>query len=140
MAKSCSTRTSGRTTFPSLGGIPWSNPTGSPSIWRAACVRGPVSATGPAARTQRWDLLVGYGDGKIRLYRGLAGAGDFNGNGALDADDFTILVKALDKPVPAAGSPCDLNYDGVVNNLDLRLFADRAGWPNSNGVPSDKDQ
>jgi hypothetical protein len=71
-----------------------------------------------------WDLLVGYGDGKIHLYRGIPKAGDFNGNGTLDADDFTILVKALDKPVPAGGSPCDLNKDGVVDNLDLRLFAD----------------
>jgi hypothetical protein len=80
-----------------------------------------------------WDLLVGYGDGKIRLYRNFQKAGDssragtlgdFNSNGALDADDFTTLVKALDKPAPVTGSPCDLNYDGLVNNLDLRLFAD----------------
>jgi hypothetical protein len=71
-----------------------------------------------------WDLLVGYGDGKIRLYRGIPKAGDFSGNGTLDADDFTILVKALDKPVPVGGSPADLNKDGVVDNLDLRLFAD----------------
>ncbi|MCX5646439.1 MAG: FG-GAP-like repeat-containing protein [Phycisphaerae bacterium] len=71
-----------------------------------------------------WDLLVGYGDGKIRLYRGNPKAGDFNSNGTLDAEDFTILVKALDMPVPVGGSPCDLNQDGVVNDLDLRIFAD----------------
>jgi WD40 repeat protein len=70
-----------------------------------------------------WDLLVGYGDGKIRLYRGNPKACDFNSNGTLDADDFTILVKALDKPVPVGGSSCDLNQDGVVNDLDLRIFA-----------------
>ena len=52
-----------------------------------------------------WDLLVGYGDGKVRLYRGLPKAGDFDGDGALDGDDFTILVQALDKPVPVGGSP-----------------------------------
>ena len=75
------------------------------------------------AGSAHWDLLVGYGDGKIRLYRGLK-AGDFNGNGTLDADDLTALTKALDKPVPAGGSPYDLNKDGVVNLLDLRLFAD----------------
>jgi len=69
-----------------------------------------------------WDLLVGYGDGKIHLYRGIPKTGDFNGDGAIDGADFTLLVKALDKP--AAGSPCDLNKDGVVDNLDLRLFAD----------------
>jgi hypothetical protein len=80
-----------------------------------------------------WDLLVGYGDGKIRLYRGNPQAGDFNGkgtlgdfnsNGTLDADDFTILVKTLDRPVPVGGSPADLNQDRVVNDLDLRIFAD----------------
>ncbi len=71
-----------------------------------------------------WDLLVGYGDGKIHLYRGIPKAGDFDGNGTLDADDFTVLVQALGKPVPPEGSPADLNGDGVVDNLDLRLFAD----------------
>jgi WD40 repeat protein len=71
-----------------------------------------------------WDLLVGYGDGKIRLYRGLPKAGDLNGDGVVDGDDFTILCKALDQPVPLGGSPADLNHDGVVDNLDLRLFAD----------------
>ena len=76
------------------------------------------------SKDKHWDLLVGYGDGKIRLYRGLAGAGDFNGNGVLDSDDFTILVKALDKLVPMGGSPCDLNEDGAVNILDLQVFAD----------------
>jgi hypothetical protein len=71
-----------------------------------------------------WDLLVGYGDGKIRLYRGIPKVGDFSGNGTLDGDDFTILVKALDKPIPAPGAPADLNKDGFVDVLDLRLFAD----------------
>jgi WD40 repeat protein len=71
-----------------------------------------------------WDLLVGYGDGKIHLYRGIPKTGDFDGSGTLDAEDFTLLVRALDKPVPVGGSPTDLNKDGVVDNLDLRLFAD----------------
>ena len=71
-----------------------------------------------------WDLLVGYGDGKIRLYRGLPKQGDLDGDGTLDGDDLTILAKALDKPIPAEGSPADLNRDGLVNILDLRLFAD----------------
>jgi len=76
------------------------------------------------AKDGYWDLLVGYGDGKIRLYRGLPRPGDFNADGLLDGNDFTILVKALDKPVPPGGSPCDLNGDGAVDLLDLRLFAD----------------
>jgi hypothetical protein len=71
-----------------------------------------------------WDLLVGYGDGKVRLYRGLPKPGDFDLDDDLDGDDFTILVKALDQPIPPDGTPADLNADGVVDTLDLRLFAD----------------
>ncbi|MBN1508070.1 MAG: hypothetical protein JW955_14560 [Sedimentisphaerales bacterium] len=71
-----------------------------------------------------WDLLVGYGDGKVRLYRGIAKTGDFDADGELDADDFTFLVKALDQPIPPEGTAADLNGDGAVDDLDLRLFAD----------------
>ena len=71
-----------------------------------------------------WDLLVGYGDGKVRLYRGLPKAGDFDLDGDLDGDDFGFLAKALDKPIPLEGTAADLNADGVVDTLDLRLFAD----------------
>jgi hypothetical protein len=71
-----------------------------------------------------WDLLVGYGDGKVRLYRGIPDAGDFDADGDLDADDFTFIARALDKPVAPEGSPADLNGDGAVDVLDLRLFAD----------------
>jgi hypothetical protein len=70
------------------------------------------------------DLLVGYGDGMVRLYRGIPRAGDFDGDGDLDGDDFTFLVRALDKPVTVESIAADLNGDGLVDNLDLRLFAD----------------
>ncbi|MBP7051237.1 MAG: hypothetical protein KBE65_09495 [Phycisphaerae bacterium] len=78
-----------------------------------------------------WDLLVGYGDGKVRLYRGLPRAGDFDYDGDLDADDFTFLARALNQPIPAEGTPADLNSDGVVDSLDLLLFADL--WMAANG-------
>jgi len=71
-----------------------------------------------------WDLLVGYGDGKIRLYRAIPKLGDLNADGVLDGDDLTILAQALDKLAPLGGSSADLNRDGLVNILDLRLFAD----------------
>ncbi len=76
------------------------------------------------AKDGYWDLLVGYGDGKIRLYRGIPKMGDFDSDGILDGPDFTILARALDKPIPAEGSAADLNKDGFVDVLDLRLFAD----------------
>ena len=71
-----------------------------------------------------WDLLVGYGDGKIRLYRGIPKTGDLNGDGVIDGKDLTILAQALNRPVPAGDSPAGLNHDRVVDSLDLRLFAD----------------
>jgi hypothetical protein len=70
------------------------------------------------------DLLVGYGDGKVRLYRGIPRPGDFNGDGDIDGADFTLLAKAVDQPVPPEGSPADLNGDGAVDAQDLRLFVD----------------
>jgi hypothetical protein len=76
------------------------------------------------AKDGYWDILLGYGDGKVRLYRGLPKAGDLDLDGDIDGDDFTILCKALDQPIPADGTPADLNADDVVDNQDLRLFAD----------------
>jgi hypothetical protein len=71
-----------------------------------------------------WDLLVGYGDGKIRLYRGIPKRGDLNADGLIDCDDFTLFAEAMGQPIPAEGSPADLNSDGVVDILDLSAFID----------------
>jgi len=84
------------------------------------------------AKDGYWDLLVGYGDGKVHLYRGLPKRGDFDADGDLDADDFTFIARALDKPIPPGGTPADLNDDAVVDVTDLRLFA--ALWLAANGA------
>jgi len=83
----------------------------------------------------RKDLLVGLGDGTVKVFLNIGSDNEpvFNaganvktgsGNGAIDGGDFTILVRALDHPVPPGGSPADLNKNGVVDDVDLRLFAD----------------
>ena len=85
-----------------------------------------------------WDLLVGYGDGKNRPDRAIPQAGDFNGNGARRRRFHDL------GPIPGqtgAGGRFvgDLNHDGTVNNLDLRIFADlwlaEHGADKSYGVP-----
>ncbi len=76
------------------------------------------------ARDGYWDLLVGSGDGKVRLCRGIPRPGDLDADGDLDGDDFDLLARALDQPVPQGGSRADLNGDRTVDSLDLRLFAD----------------
>jgi hypothetical protein len=71
-----------------------------------------------------WDLLVGAGDGKVRLYRGIPKQGDLNGDGVIDGADFTILAMVLDQTVTPENYLADLNKDGVVDILDLIIFLD----------------
>lgn len=117
-------RNLGTDTLPIFAGYTYVQSNGQPIDLAGGLRSRPSVCYWTGAHDGYWDLLVGYGDGKIRLYRGLPKVGDFNGSGSLDGDDFTTLVQALDQPVPAGGSPCDLNKDGVVDNLDLRAFAE----------------
>ena len=112
----------GTDSLPLFGGYTMITSDGKPIDLSGAVRSRPSVCYWTGAKDGYWDLLVGYGDGKIRLYRGIPKAGDFNGSGTLDGEDFTVLVLALDQPVPPEGSPADLNHDGVVDNLDLGLF------------------
>jgi len=71
-----------------------------------------------------WDVLVGSGDGKIRLYRGISKVGDFDLDGDIDVDDLRVFVEAWRQPDPSADSLADLNADGTLDYLDLEAFVD----------------
>ncbi len=71
-----------------------------------------------------WDVLVGAGDGKVRLYRGLPDTGDFDADGDIDVDDLRLFVSEWRCPEPLEDSPADLNADGLLDYLDLEVFVD----------------
>lgn len=71
-----------------------------------------------------WDVLIGAGDGKIRLYRGLSDIGDFDADGDIDVDDLRLFVAQWRQPEPSENSLADLNADGVLDGLDLEAFVD----------------
>jgi hypothetical protein len=53
-------------------------------------------------------------------------AGDYNGNGIIDAVDFTVWRDALDSHVTTGGSG-DGNGDGIVNQLDYDVWRTNFG-------------
>jgi hypothetical protein len=67
------------------------------------------------------DVLMGAGDGLIRLYPGVP-VGDINFDGVVDVLDFLELLAHWG----GAGGPADVNDDGVVNILDFLLVL--ANW------------
>jgi hypothetical protein len=85
-----------------------------------------------ASRTGPWDLLVGYGDGKVRLYRGAWKEGDLDGDGSLGVNDAVLLCQALGQSDAESISRADLNHDGVIDDLDLQVFVEL--WLAERGV------
>ncbi len=71
-----------------------------------------------------WDVLVGAGDGKVRLYQGLPKAGDFDADGDIDGDDLRVFVAEWRLQEPSEDSPADLNADGLLDCADLEAFVD----------------
>jgi len=70
------------------------------------------------------DLLVGSGDGKIRLYRGIPDTGDFDTDGDIDIDDLRQFVGYWRQEDPPENNPADLNADGLLDSADLEAFVD----------------
>jgi len=64
------------------------------------------------------DVLIGAGDGKVHLFRGLPEIGDMDGNGNVDLEDLTLFAAYwLQKDCEA-----DFTGDGQVDNEDLYGF------------------
>ncbi len=75
------------------------------------------------------DVLIGSGDGKVRLYRNHFRTGDLNCDGSINAFDIDPFVLALTDPGGyAAQFPtcdimlADINGDGAVNAFDIDPF------------------
>jgi len=68
----------------------------------------------------RVDVLIGAGDGLVRLYQGAAVPGDTNGDGVVDIEDLLFLLGVWgDCPDPPVLCPADFDENGVVNVTDL---------------------
>jgi len=96
--------------------------TGSPRSRPDVCTWTGDGHFGPA--DGYWDLLIGSGDGKVRLYRGIPMVGDFDADGDIDVDDLRTFMEAWRNPEPPADSIADLNADGVLDTADLEAFID----------------
>jgi hypothetical protein len=62
-------------------------------------------------------------------------AGDYNHNGVVDADDYTLWRKTLGQSV-AAGTSADGNLDGVVNQADFTVWKSHFGQTGGSGTGS----
>jgi len=70
------------------------------------------------------DVLIGYGDGKIHLYRGKPMGRDLNGDCHINFNDLVYFAHCW---FAAGTGDCiiaDFNKDGQVDWLDLQAFAD----------------
>lgn len=74
------------------------------------------------------DVLIGSGDGKVRLYQGIpestAQNGDLDGNGTIDLEDMALLIYQLPKTDCGLCDGADLTGDGNVNMDDLYRVLD----------------
>jgi hypothetical protein len=69
------------------------------------------------------DVLIGAGDGLVRLFLGRAGPGDVNGDGVVDADDLLFLLQAWGPcPEPPVQCPADFDANDVVDTADLLIL------------------
>jgi hypothetical protein len=74
------------------------------------------------------DVLIGSGDGKVRLYRGRPPAktkqGDIDGNGIIDLADLAILMTYWSQTDYTSLAGADFTGDGNVDKDDIHHFID----------------
>jgi WD40 repeat protein len=74
------------------------------------------------------DVLIGSGDGKVRLYRGMWEStpltGDLDGSGLIDIADLTLLIAQWPRSDCGLCEGADLTGDGNVTREDLHVFLD----------------
>jgi len=72
------------------------------------------------------DVLIGAGDGKVHLYRGIPKLGDINGDGDVDFTDFALFADYWSQTDCAQCGGADFTGDGQVDIDDLGRFT--ANW------------
>jgi hypothetical protein len=84
------------------------------------------------------DVLVGAGDGLVRLYQGVPGPGDLNGDGVVNQEDVEWFAYCYtgpgDGPVASDCQPADLDADGDVDCADWDQFM--LIWPEPGAFPA----
>jgi len=70
------------------------------------------------------DVLIGAGDGKVHLYRGIPQIGDLDGNGNIDSADLALFAAYWTQTDCGPCGGADLTGDGNVDIDDLTLFID----------------
>ena len=56
------------------------------------------------------------------LFNTVAPAGDYNGDGVVDANDYAVWRANFGKQTIIHGSGADGNYDGIINNADYIIW------------------
>jgi len=68
------------------------------------------------------DVLIGAGDGKVHLYRGIPEIGDMDGNGNVDIADLVLFADYWSQTDCGLCGGADFTGDGNVDIDDLTLF------------------
>jgi len=68
------------------------------------------------------DVLIGAGDGKVHLYRGIPKIGDMDGNGNVDIDDLPLFAAYWPQTDCGPCGGADFTGDGQVDIDDLICF------------------